>query len=237
MLPLFYLENCGSTQDEILQFLERNPDGASVFTFNQTQGRGQYGNSWKSPEHLNLAYSIPIKTSAFLLSDILFNFRTAVIVRDFLAKLTNVDVKIKWPNDIIIGGKKVSGMLIEKRKFNGEDYFIAGIGLNILQENFTHLPKAGSVFTQTNERYDLLQFTENFHQHICSTLHKWSEKELILNDLNQNLFRKNEIAVFEIKGVRQNGIIQEADEDGFLWIDLENEGLQKFFFKEIEMLY
>ena len=59
----------------------------------------------------------------------------------------------------------------------------------------------------------------------------------ILNEFNLHLFKKNEIAVFEKNGIRQNGIIQKMDKNGFLWIDLENEGLQKFFHKEIELLY
>ncbi len=45
------------------------------------------------------------------------------------------------------------------------------------------------------------------------------------------------VSVFEKNEVRQNGIIQNVDENGYIWIDLENEGLQKFFHKEIELLY
>ena len=45
------------------------------------------------------------------------------------------------------------------------------------------------------------------------------------------------VSVFEIKGIRQNGIIRNVDEEGFLWVELENQGLQKFYNKEIELLY
>ena len=54
---------------------------------------------------------------------------------------------------------------------------------------------------------------------------------------NQNLFRKDIISVFEINKMRQNGIIKNADEKGFLWVDLEKDGLKKFYHKEIELLY
>ena len=59
----------------------------------------------------------------------------------------------------------------------------------------------------------------------------------ILEQYNQHLFKKGSVALFSKNNQRQNGIIQYADENGFLWIELEKEGLQKFFHKEIEMLY
>ncbi|MGZ5192906.1 MAG: biotin--[acetyl-CoA-carboxylase] ligase, partial [Kaistella sp.] len=61
--------------------------------------------------------------------------------------------------------------------------------------------------------------------------------EELFGRINQNLFRKDKVSVFERKGLRQNGIIKKVDEAGFLWVDLENQGLQKFYNKEIELLY
>ena len=59
----------------------------------------------------------------------------------------------------------------------------------------------------------------------------------IVSVYNKHLFRKDEISVFEIKGVRQNGIIQQTDSGGYLWINLEKDGVRKFSHKEIELLY
>ena len=59
----------------------------------------------------------------------------------------------------------------------------------------------------------------------------------ILELYQLHLYRKNEVSVFEKNKVRQNGIIKNVDENGYIWIDLEIEGLQKFFHKEIELLY
>lgn len=237
MFPLFYLEKCSSTNDEILYFVKENRLPAAVYTFNQINGRGQYGNTWKTNKDRNLAYSIALKVRDFQISGSLFNFRTASILRDFIAKLTKNSVETKWPNDIIINGKKVSGMLIEKQKIEGEDYYIAGIGINVLQTDFSGLPKAGSILTQTQQRFDLEDFTAKLHTHFCASFQNELSAEDILEDFNENLFRKNKISVFELNGVRQNGIIKYADENGFLWIDMEKDGLQKFNNKEIELLY
>ena len=236
MNSLIYFNNCASTQDELIDFLNQHylsEDFLAVYTFNQTKGRGQYGNSWENLPEENLAYSFALKTKNINVSDTCFNFYTAILVRDFIANLTKTEVKIKWPNDLILKNKKICGMLFEKNK----NYFVVGIGINILQENFKNLPKAGSVLSQTGLSFELKTFAESLHQYIFEHLVQKEIPNNILELYQLHLYRKNEVSVFEKNEVRQNGIIQNVDENGYIWIDLENEGLQKFFHKEIELLY
>ena len=236
MNSLIYFNNCASTQDELIDFLNQHylsEDFLAVYTFNQTKGRGQYGNSWENLPEENLAYSFALKTKNINVSDTCFNFYTAILVRDFIANLTKTEVKIKWPNDLILKNKKICGMLFEKDK----NYFVVGIGINILQENFKNLPKAGSILSQTGLSFELKAFTESLHQYIFEHLVQKEIPNNILELYHLHLYRKNEVSVFEKNEVRQNGIIQNVDETGYIWIDLENEGLQKFFHKEIELLY
>ena len=236
MNSLIYFNNCASTQDELIDFLNQHylsEDFLAVYTFNQTKGRGQYGNSWENLPEENLAYSFALKTKNINVSDTCFNFYTAILVRDFIANLTKTEVKIKWPNDLILKNKKICGMLFEKKK----NYFVVGIGINILQENFKNLPKAGSVLSQTGLSFELKTFAESLHQYLFEHLVQKEIPNNILELYQLHLYRKNEVSVFEKNEVRQNGIIQNVDENGYIWIDLENEGLQKFFHKEIELLY
>ena len=236
MNSLIYFNNCASTQDELIDFLNQHylsEDFLAVYTFNQTKGRGQYGNSWENLPEENLAYSFALKTKNINVSDTCFNFYTAILVRDFIANLTKTEVKIKWPNDLILKNKKICGMLFEKSK----NYFVVGIGINILQENFKNLPKAGSVLSQTGLSFELKTFAESLHQYIFEHLVQKEIPNNILELYHLHLYRKNEVSVFEKNEVRQNGIIKNVDENGYIWIDLENEGLQKFFHKEIELLY
>ena len=236
MNSLIYFNNCASTQDELIDFLNQHylsEDFLAVYTFNQTKGRGQYGNSWENLPEKNLAYSFALKTKNINVSDTCFNFYTAILVRDFIANLTKTEVKIKWPNDLILKNKKICGMLFEKNK----NYFVVGIGINILQENFKNLPKAGSVLSQTGLSFELKAFTESLHQYLFEHLVQKEIPNNILELYQLHLYRKNEVSVFEKNEVRQNGIIKNVDENGYIWIDLENEGLKKFFHKEIELLY
>ncbi|ROH95848.1 biotin--[acetyl-CoA-carboxylase] ligase [Chryseobacterium daecheongense] len=237
MGELFYLKECSSTNDEISRFLlYEGSDFVCVYTFNQTKGRGQYGNSWASaPEH-NLAYTLAVNTSNFTVPDSLFNYYTATIIRDFLANLTESPVKIKWPNDIILKNKKIVGILIEKKKINDQNYFIIGSGINILQEKF-EVSNAGSLLTQTGKRFDLENFVSEYHDFLVEKLKTIPSEQEIMDRFNSNLFRKDEISVFENEQGRQNGIIRFADEKGEIWIEMEKDGLQSFYHKEIRLLY
>lgn len=237
MSALFYLKECSSTNDEISKFLlYGDSDFIAVHTFNQTKGRGQYGNTWSSTAEKNLAYTLAVKAEHFTVSDFMFNYYTAIAIRDFLANLTDFDVKIKWPNDMILKNKKIVGILIEKKKFNQNQYFIVGTGFNILQEKF-EISNAGSLLTQIGRCFDLNDFTLQLHDFLTEKLKNIPSEEEILKLFNANLFRKDEISVFEIEKTRQNGIIKKADEKGELWIDLENDGLQSFYHKEVKLLY
>ncbi|WP_226063706.1 biotin--[acetyl-CoA-carboxylase] ligase [Kaistella polysaccharea] len=238
MTNLFYLPECSSTQDEIKQFvISENPTEIAVYTFHQTKGKGQYGNSWQLGENLNIAYSLAIPTASINLADHLLNFRTAELLAEFLANLTQDPVAIKWPNDIIIINKKVAGLLIEKKIMNKVSYFVVGIGLNVLQKDFETLSKAGSLLTQTGINHDLHSLAERLHHYLVQHFRREVSAENVLQNLNDKLYRKNEVSVFEIEEVRQNGIIEKVDQAGYLWVDLEHSGLQKFFHKEIQLLY
>ncbi|ALR31910.1 biotin--protein ligase [Chryseobacterium sp. IHB B 17019] len=237
MSQLFYLKECPSTNDEISKFLlYENSDFMTLYTFNQTRGRGQYGNTWSSTAEKNLAYTLAVKTQNFTLSDFMFNYYTAIIIRDYLAYLTENKVKIKWPNDIILKNKKIAGILIEKKKINQNNYFIIGCGINVLQEEFDEISNAGSLFTQTGEEFKLEEFTLNLNEFLVEKLKNIPSEEEIMNLFNSNLFRKDEISVFEVNKTRQNGIIRRADKNGELLIEFED-GLHSFYHKEIKLLY
>lgn len=238
MSQLFYLKECSSTNDEISKFLlYENSDFVALHTFNQTRGRGQYGNTWLSTAEKNLAYTLAAKAENFQLSDFMFNYYTAIIIRDFLANLTENSVKIKWPNDIILKNKKIVGILIEKKKINENNYFIIGAGFNVLQEKFDEISNAGSVLTQTGKHFNLNDFTLSLHDFLIEKLTIIPSEDEIIHCFNNGLFRKDEISVFELNEKRQNGIIKNADKNGKLWIDLENDGLRSFYHKEIKLLY
>lgn len=238
MNHLLYLEESASTNDDILLLL--NSDDQDIFgcyTFNQKKGRGQYGNSWKTEKNLNIAFSLAIPKNFVKISDSLFNFYTALQLRSFVANLTKKEVKIKWPNDLILNQKKIGGVLIEKVKQNSQKYFIVGFGLNVKQIDSSAFPSASSIELETSIEYNLQQVSESLFKHLKQNYLEFESQESIISQYENHLFRKEQISVFEIDNVRQNGIIKKIDAEGYLYIDLEENGLQKFTNKEVKMLY
>lgn len=238
MHSLFYLPECASTQEEVSKFFRaENPGLTAVYTHRQTQGRGQYGNRWESNAGQNIAYSAALRTADVSLPAHLFNFHTAQIVADFLANLTRTAVEIKWPNDLIIKNKKVCGLLMERRNIAGQSCYIVGIGLNVLQRDFFNFPKAGSLYTQAGIEPEPSLLAEQLHEYLTHFLPVMPTGDQVIENLNSQLFRKDIVSVFEIGGIRQNGIVRRVDAEGRLWVELEQSGLKDFGHKELQMLY
>jgi BirA family biotin operon repressor/biotin-[acetyl-CoA-carboxylase] ligase len=126
---LHYLPVTTSTQDIARQMAEEGaPEGTAVIAGEQQSGRGRMGRSWLSPSG-GLATSIVLRPS--LGSVHLLPAITSVAVFRALASL-GVKAGIKWPNDVLISGKKACGILIENGLKAGElSYAIVGIGINV----------------------------------------------------------------------------------------------------------
>lgn len=232
------MKECLSTNDEILQFLNADEQKiAGCYTFHQKKGRGQYGNSWESEKNLNIAFSIAIPTNFVKISDSIFNFYTALLLRSFVANLTKKKIEIKWPNDLILNQKKIAGVLIEKIKHHSQNFFIVGFGLNVLQSDFEQFPNASSLQLESPMKFNLYQISENLFQFLSLQFKESGDAKTILSEYVNHLFRRNVISVFEINDIRQNGIIKKVDDAGNLYIDLEVDGLRKFINKEVKLLY
>jgi BirA family biotin operon repressor/biotin-[acetyl-CoA-carboxylase] ligase len=133
-----------STMDEARKLAEQGAqNGAAIIAGKQETGRGRMGRSWLSPEG-SLATSIilhPLANALYLLPAI-----TSVAVYNAVGRM-GVKASIKWPNDVLISGKKVCGILIENG-FNAGNlvYSIAGIGINVNFET-TRFPEIADIAT------------------------------------------------------------------------------------------
>ncbi|MDB9853163.1 biotin--[acetyl-CoA-carboxylase] ligase, partial [Flavobacteriaceae bacterium] len=159
-----------STNDYLkTNFLDKTKNDIHVvYTFNQTKGRGQRGNTWNSEPEKNLAFSIAFFPNKFKVEN---HFRINIIFSLFilntLKSLQIPDIKIKWPNDIMSGNKKICGILNElKIKGSKIEKIIIGFGLNINQENFENLPGASSLKLIKQIDYNLNEITMLFVQNL-----------------------------------------------------------------------
>lgn len=213
----------------------------AVTAENQTQGKGQRGNQWSTEEHKNLTFSLLIKdllnqnTSVFDLNIIV---STAII--QALETLGTPKLNIKWPNDILSEGKKISGILIENSISQHSVSSVVGIGLNVNQTDFKNLPKASSLKNITQKEFDkdevMLEVIRQIKQNCELTL---SDKTAVLWECyHRYLFRKDIPSVFETPdGKKFMGIIQQVLKNGKIQILLEDDTVKEFDLKEVKMIY
>ena len=102
--------------------------GAVVVADFQTAGRGQYGRTWQSRPGTSLLMSVLLAPPANLRRPVVVTAWAAVGIAEAVLALTGVQARIKWPNDLLVRGKKVCGILIEQGTG-----LVAGIGLNLNQ--------------------------------------------------------------------------------------------------------
>lgn len=129
----------------------------------QSKGKGRLGRTWVSNEGLYMSYLIrpnitPMEAALFT------QIAAAAIVQTFNA-ISDLDIKIKWPNDIVVNGKKICGILTElNAELNKVHYLVIGIGINLNQEVFNENLQdiATSYKIETGKKLKIIDFLEPF---------------------------------------------------------------------------
>ena len=138
LTDLVILDTTGSTNDEakkkLSEIVSFNQSYA-VFSEQQLSGRGRSGKKWVSPANLNIYFSLAWK-SLLKPSELEgLSLSVAVVVSKKLKPILTESLKIKWPNDLFIGGKKVGGILVETSSNQEETGIVVGVGLNVLMSD------------------------------------------------------------------------------------------------------
>ena len=131
-LPIFIYESIGSTNDQAKQLLGTYNAPMAVFAEHQTQGKGRRGREWVSPfaQNLYLSFVLPITEGLNQIDGL--SLVVGVVVARAIKRLSGIDAQLKWPNDVLIGGRKVAGILLE---LIGDPvelcHVVIGIGVNL----------------------------------------------------------------------------------------------------------
>ena len=129
--PIVYLARAPSTQDIAREEAQRGaPEGLAVLAEEQTAGRGRLGRSWESPAGTNLYVTLVLRPQVEALRSL--SIVTPLAVAQAVEETTGLAARIKWPNDVLIAGRKLAGILIET-EIAGQSvkYALVGIGLNV----------------------------------------------------------------------------------------------------------
>ncbi len=137
----------------------------------QTSGKGRYGNSWISPHTDNL-YITFVKRASPELEIFDYPQACAIAIENFLREY-GIEATIKWPNDILVYGKKICGILIETAWHREEKYIVMGIGLNCYLDTASHklISKEATCMTEELQRpVTVLEIEEKVIEHLERTL-------------------------------------------------------------------
>lgn len=124
--PYLYVASCESTQRLVA---DDAPEGAVAATDEQTAGRGRLGRDWVAPAGSSVLASIVLEPGVPTEQLAELSLVAGRACAAALAELAEVVPEVKWPNDVLIGGRKVAGILAEAR----EGRVVLGIGINVLQ--------------------------------------------------------------------------------------------------------
>ena len=235
---VLWYDEIDSTNNLATTLLSKGCDEGVVITADfQTKGRGQQTNSWESEPTKNLMFTVVFKPNFLKVEDqFLLSKAVSLGVVDFFA-LHGLNAKIKWPNDIYIGDKKITGILIEHNIMGSTiSDSIAGVGININQRLFvSNAPNPTSVVIESGKELNIEQALKEVLTCIEKRYIYLSNGHVkdIESSYFDNLYRLNQFYPYKRNGKIFKAKIVGIKNTGELVLEDESGKQQHYAFKEI----
>lgn len=231
-----YIDEVESTNSMLLNSNEYKEHGTVLFAELQTKGRGRLNRDWRSTRELNLTFSILLKENIKNLN--LVNLGTAVAIAHSINNLYQLDVTLKWPNDVLINDKKTAGTLIESSsRSNKIEKVVVGIGVNVNQTAFNgdYRIKPTSIKRECKETVSrerlLSELLNNFEEMLIDLE---SNKEKVLDDWKSRSKHLGEKIKIEDGDQTKFGVFYDIDEDGYLLLK-NNDKIERITFGDVSL--
>jgi len=236
-----YFEEIDSTNIQAKR--ENYEDGTVIFAESQTAGKGRKNRKWISHKGLGLYFTIVLKPDIEVnyLShfSLLFNYSVFKLLKNYV----NGEIKIKWPNDIYLNGKKIAGFLIESSiENNSISKLIVGVGINVNQsikdfeEDIKEVAASlkiedGKTFSRKKIFLDILKQIEKDYLKFIK------EKHLDIKKIEENLLWLNQdVMILEDGKPILSGKLISLNEDGSLMLKTD-EGLKFVYVGDLSIRY
>ncbi len=215
-----YCDEVDSTNSVLLTSKDFNQNGTVLLAEYQSKGRGRKEREWVSNSGQNLTFSILLKENLNENTINLINFGASLAVAQAIENLFQLDVELKWPNDVLVGKKKIAGILLESTsKGNKINKVVVGIGVNVNQPNFPgkYEIQPTSIrreFKLPVSREKLLSELLNIYESILELV--VDDPNKILNDWRERCKMIGEkIKIVEGEKIR-TGVFEDIDQNGYL---------------------
>ena len=218
---IHHYDTIGSTMDEARRLASEGAgEGTVVIAEEQTAGRGRFNRAWVSPRGENLSFSVILTPPANQLP--YMNMAATLAVARTVADTAGLKPTIKWPNDVRVGGLKISGILIETA-IESEDAVCAiiGIGVNVNFDPSLHAEIAGistSLYRETEQRRNrtpvlrvLLEHFNDAYASVRAGKSLTAEWSAMLDTLGRTVILSSQHDTIE-------GIAESVDEQGNLLV-------------------
>lgn len=178
--PCYRLENVDSTNEYAKKIAEQGAEhGTLILAKEQTRGKGRRGRTWMSPKGDNIYMSILLRPQIEPDNASMLTLVAAMAVAEGIREVSGLKTQIKWPNDIVVQGKKVCGILTEMSAEVGKvHYVVIGIGINVHNRDFPQeiSATATSLDLQAGTRQDQTELVEaiwkafeGYYESYCKT--------------------------------------------------------------------
>ncbi len=226
-LRLIELDYVDSTNNYAMQLIDddKAQPGMTIVTRSQGQGKGQRGRVWVDEPGQSLLMSVIATPKQAVWEQFVFSASVAVAIANVLQKfLPTANVRIKWPNDIIINDKKAAGILIENvLRGSNWTHSVIGLGLNVKQATFPEtLPYATSVELVSGQEVDIAQLRDRIREHILAAVLYPAPSGRIMEAYNDYLYKRNEQQLFSNFDGNWYGLLLHARTDGSLEVQLQD---------------
>jgi BirA family transcriptional regulator, biotin operon repressor / biotin---[acetyl-CoA-carboxylase] ligase len=232
-----------STNDIASQLIGKGaPEGTLVTAEAQTQGRGRQGRVWTTSQGKALAFSLVLKPKLDIRQIPGLTLAAAVAVAQTL-EACGLKPEIKWPNDVLLMGKKVCGILTEMGpKHDNRLSVILGIGINLNQEAKDFPPAirslATSVYRASGRQVDRIKFLQKLMVKVETVYGFMNQKRF---DKVLDEWRKRFVTLSRQVKVTQGrksfeGYVVDVDVDGFLLVRRGKNSVERVLSGDIEIL-
>ncbi|PXW91741.1 BirA family biotin operon repressor/biotin-[acetyl-CoA-carboxylase] ligase [Streptohalobacillus salinus] len=216
-------------------------EGLVISADQQLNGRGRMQRPFDSTDAKGVWLSFILRPQLAPTEAAKLTLVTAVALVDTFKQMINLDVKIKWPNDIYLNQKKIAGVLTEmEAEMDQIHYVIVGIGVNLNQRTSDFDPllqdRVTSLFEETGETLD----KQVFIQRLLETFEKWYTVFLtegfvpIQKEWNRYVFKLNQPVYFLKQNERVKGLVQGLSAEGALVVVIEEHEHVKLYSSDIE---
>ena len=240
---VYYFEEIDSTQNFAEQIaLDGKENGTIVIAEKQTAGKGRLDRKWTSPKG-GIWFSLIIHPKFDVSTSTLVPIAGAVALAKAIKNTLNIDVSVKWPNDITLNGKKVAGMLVDASfQANNIDYLILGIGINFdidakkiekrlsKSANFYGVNSLRKKDDSTPPKILLREFLVQFEK-ILIQLNK-GEKAKIVKEWTKKADKIGKKISINTSDGKISGVAQGIDKDGALKLKT-SKGIKKIFVGDV----